>query len=57
MVFLHGVNLFGFVWDNFARLLSKRGYRVLTFGELFHKHYINYHIVILCHHFDDIIII
>ncbi|PRP88324.1 alpha/beta hydrolase fold protein [Planoprotostelium fungivorum] len=59
VIFLHGVNLFGFVWDPFAKLLSKRGYRVLTFDFYGHGYSaipdVDYTSDVLCEQVEELV--
>lgn len=34
VVFLHGASVFSFIWSRFAHSLASKGYRVLSFGNL-----------------------
>eukprot|EP01117_Protostelium_nocturnum_P005836 TRINITY_DN2105_c0_g2_i1.p1 TRINITY_DN2105_c0_g2~~TRINITY_DN2105_c0_g2_i1.p1 ORF type:complete len:502 (-),score=139.89 TRINITY_DN2105_c0_g2_i1:73-1578(-) len=59
VIFMHGFNLFSFVWDSFAKLLAKRGYRVLTFDFYGHGHSaipdVNYTSDILCEQVEELL--
>lgn len=59
VIFLHGVNLFGFVWDPFAKLLARRGYQVLSFDFYGHGYSaipnVDYTSDVLCEQVEELV--